>query len=93
MSRHLRKTRLRNTRQLWGGKFMGHLQTPSHELSPDKMSIKNSEKMVLARAPKSLHAFAKFQRQIIKFGILQKLQHVRQKLESLIQNHGALIAV
>ena len=62
-----------NSRQLCGGKFRGHLQTPSKEVRPDKMSMGSCEKMFFARTPKSLHGFAKVQLQITKFGLPQRL--------------------
>ena len=61
-------------RRLCGGKFRGHhAQTPRKKSVPTRCRWEAARRCFFARAPRSLHGFAKFQLQITKFGLPQKL--------------------
>ena len=70
---------------------MGHPQTPSQEVHPDKVSMGSCEKHFFAHAPKSSHGSAKFERVNLVF--FRNCSMLVLKFEILIQNHKALIAV
>ena len=70
----LQSPSLKNTVEKQSAVVRWQVQGTSPDTRPDKMLMGSCEKMFFfARAPKSLNGFAKFQRQITKFGLPENL--------------------
>ena len=87
------KTRLTNSRQLCGGKFRGHPQTPSYEVRPTRCRWEAARRCFLLVLQSLCMDLQNSNGKWLNLVFLKNCSMLILKLENLIQNLRALIAV